>query len=232
MTIDRYTLTTLDGITERFGALPADARPRFNIAPMQHALIYSERGSTRGLANARWGLLPPWRGHGGKRDPHVMRTAVDGIARIPHLRNAFKTQRCLVLADGVLAWNRAGKKPPAWWLHPAAERPDARTQLVGLAAIAASHREDHQLSFAWIIGPAPTLSEPLPQDLALELPIAIAPADYARWLTGSPDDATAVLSASAPSWRVEPVSAHAKSIEHDDPACIEPLRNPLQGQLF
>src|SRR5437868_366489 len=66
--IERYTLTSLDEIAARFGAPPPDARPRFNIAPLQIAPV----ATAAGVIAARWGLLPPWRGHGGKRAPHIL----------------------------------------------------------------------------------------------------------------------------------------------------------------
>src|SRR5688572_7229251 len=108
--IARYTLTSLDGL-DQFGAVPDGSVPRFNIAPLQLALIRTARG----LAPARWGLLPPWRGHGGKRDPHVLHAPLEAIDQVPVLRNAFKTQRCLVVTDGFFVWRRAGKRPQPLW---------------------------------------------------------------------------------------------------------------------
>src|SRR5687767_13449264 len=101
--VERYTLTSLDGVADTFGAaVPADLRPRYNIAPLQSVPIRSAAG----LTVARWGMLPPWRGHGGKRGPHVLHAPVDEIEQVPLLRNAFKSQRCLVIADGFFVWRR------------------------------------------------------------------------------------------------------------------------------
>src|ERR1051325_689678 len=106
--VERYTLTSLDDVAERFGApVPPACTPRFNIAPLQSALVCTAAG----LGLARWGLLPPWRGHGGKRGPHVLHAPLDDIEQIPLLRNAFKSQRCLVIADGFFVWRRSAKKP-------------------------------------------------------------------------------------------------------------------------
>src|SRR5215510_5445451 len=109
--VERYTLTSLDEVAETFGvAWPTDLgpriSPRYNIAPLQSAPIQSASG----LTIARWGLLPPWRGHGGKRGPHVLHAPVDEIEQVPLLRNAFKSQRCLVIADGFFAWWRGGSR--------------------------------------------------------------------------------------------------------------------------
>ena len=162
--IERYTLTSLDEVAGTFGvAVPADlapqVAPRFNIAPLQRAPIRSDTG----LAVARWGLLPPWRGHGGKRGPHVLHAPVEEIEQVPLLRNAFKSQRCLVIADGFFVWRRTGKKPQPFWVHPTADpaRPGARSRAIAFAGLTATHRDDGQLSFAIIVGPASPLVAPM-----------------------------------------------------------------------
>src|SRR5690349_7234116 len=143
--IERYSLTSLD-------ELPEGCAPRFNIAPLQSALVRTANA----IVPARWGLLPPWRGHGGKRAPHVVHAPLDAIDHTPLLRNAFKSGRCLVLADGFFVWRRAGGKSQPLWVHPAGDpsRPDARTRTIAFAGLAATHRDDGQLSFAIAVGPA------------------------------------------------------------------------------
>src|ERR1700704_249205 len=138
--IERYTLTSLDEVADSFGVAAPDGPPRFNIPPLQIAPVRTADG----LAAARWGLLPPWRGHGGKRGPHILHAPIDALDGVPVLRNAFKSQRCLVIADGFFVWHRAARKSQPLWLHPAPDpaRPDARSRLVGLAGVAATHRDD------------------------------------------------------------------------------------------
>jgi hypothetical protein len=33
-------------------------------------------------------------------------------------------------------------------------------------------------------------------------------------------------------WRADAVTTRMASAQHDDPECIEPIRNPNQGELF
>lgn len=110
--VECYTLTALDEVAETLGVEPPAGPPRFNIPPLQIAPIRTAEG----LAAGRWGLLPPWRGHGGNRAPHIFEAPVDAL-HVPILRNAFKNQRCLVIADGFFLWQRTGKKlhPPEGW---------------------------------------------------------------------------------------------------------------------
>jgi putative SOS response-associated peptidase YedK len=227
--VERYTLTSLDEIPAMFGVATPDGPPRFNIAPLQIAPICTADG----LVAARWGLLPPWRGHGGKRGPHILHAPIDAIDATPVLRNAFKAQRCLILADGFFVWHRGGKKPQPLWLHPAADpaRPGTRSRTVGLAGVAATHRDDHQPSFAILVGPAVAPIAPH----AATMPLAIPAPDHQAWLTGTRDRAAALVTAALAGptgWRAEPVSTWVNSVDHDDARCVEPLGNPAQGELF
>ena len=222
--IERYTLTSLDEVADTFGVAAPDGPPRFNIAPLQRAPICT----TSGLISARWGLLPPWRGHGGKRDPHVLHAPVSSIEEVPLLRNAFKSQRCLVIADGFYLWRRTGKKPQPIWLHPIAAQRESRSRTVAFAGLAATHRDDGQPSFAIVVGPA----SPLVAPIAPVMPVVIPADSYAAWLTGPRDRARDLLGIAPEGWRADPVSSWVNAVEHDDPRCIEPIGNPAQGELF
>ncbi|HEU4729647.1 MAG TPA: SOS response-associated peptidase family protein [Kofleriaceae bacterium] len=247
--VERYTLSSLDEVSDRLGvSVPDGIRPRFNIAPLQTALIRTASA----LVAARWGLLPPWRGHGGKRGPHVVHAAVDDLERVPLLRNAFRSQRCLVLADGFYVWRRTGNKPQPVWVHPAADpgRPEARSRLIAFAGLAATHRDDDQPSFAIVVGPAsplvaslvaPPTSPSAPSrtsgagravTAAPTMPIVLAAGGYDTWLTGTREAARMQLDHQPEGWRADPVSTRVSSVEHDDEACIALLGNPAQGELF
>jgi putative SOS response-associated peptidase YedK len=225
--VERYTLTSLDEVADTFGvALPADLAPRFNIAPLQRVPLRSAAG----LTVARWGLLPPWRGHGGKRGPHVLHAPLDEIEQVPLLRNAFRSQRCLVIADGFFVWRRSGKKPQPYWVHPAADpaRPGARSRAIAFAGLAATHRDDGQLSFAIVVGPA----NPLVAPIAPAMPLVVPPAGYSAWLAGTREQARELLATPPEGWRADPVSTWVNSVEHDDAKCVETTSNPAQGELF
>jgi putative SOS response-associated peptidase YedK len=224
--VERYTLTSLDEVAETFGAGTPGGPPRFNIAPLQHAPICTAAG----LVTARWGLLPPWRGHGGKRGPHIFEAPIDALDQVPVLRNAFKRQRCLVIADGFFLWRRSAKKSQPVWLHPVADpaRPGARSRAIGFAGVAATHKDDGQPSFAIVTGPA----SPLVAPIAPTMPVVIPANGHAAWLGGPGDQARALLEIAPEGWRADPVSSWVNSENHDDARCVEPLGNPAQGELF
>jgi putative SOS response-associated peptidase YedK len=210
--VERYTLSSITGLDPV--AVP---RPRFNIARGQESPVAVLRDGARTIAAMRWGMLSPWRGHGGKRPPmiHVVpREAIDGT---PLLRNAFRAQRCLVLADGFFAWRRAGRRPQPYWIHLAPPGPAA---FAGLWTV---HRADDRPSVAIVGAPAGAAVAPI----AAEAPVVAGDA----WL-GTPDEARAVLADPAGGWRIDAVSTWVNDEAHDDPRCIAPLGNPAQGELF
>jgi putative SOS response-associated peptidase YedK len=94
------------------GPLAAEAfRPRYNIAPTQLvAAVRRKRDkSKRELALFHWRLIPSW-----AKDKKIAYSTInargDSVADKPAFRSAFKSRRCLVLADGYYEWITEGKK--------------------------------------------------------------------------------------------------------------------------
>lgn len=202
----RFTLTAIDGLT----LPPPVARPRYNIAHGDDVAVIDGDRQPRAM---RWGLLAPWRGHGGKRGPMTYEVARDTIDDTPLTRNAYRKRRCLVLADGFYAWRARRVKRQAYWLHPLPPR------AVYLAGLWATHRDDDRPSVALVIVPA----APLVLPIAPTMPFVVD----ASWLD-APETAAVALD----DWRADAVSTWVDSIAHDDARCIAPLGNPAQGELF
>jgi putative SOS response-associated peptidase YedK len=216
-----YTLTQVEEVPAATGAKRVCAlTARYNIVPGQSAPVVVTRDSERACELMRWGLLPRWRGHGGKRGPLVCSAPLEAVSGTPLLRDAFKKQRCLVVADGCFAWREL--KQPIWF-HPEPTRP------VAFAGVWNESDDDGQPSFAILLGP------PLVTRVKDPMPIVLSPPGYDRWLDPSvkPEDATELLVGRALSgWRADAVSTRMASSTHDDPACIAPVGNPNQGELF
>jgi len=176
-----YTLTIIDDALLATGAVRAcDLAPRFNIAPGQLAPVAVVRDHERVIEQHRWGLLPRWHGHGGKRGPLVNAAPLEAIAGTPLLRDSFKNQRCLVLADGCYAWREL--KQPIWF-HPEPRH------VVAFAGVWNINDDDGQPSFALVLGP------PLVTRVKEAMPIVLAPEAFDAWLdpkVGS-DEATELL---------------------------------------
>lgn len=198
---ERYSLSSVDGL---------ELAPRYNIARNQDAPI----SDGTGIRIARWGLLAPWRGHGGKRGPNIHEAPIDAIATTPILRDALRKRRCLVLADGFFAWRKLARGAQPYWLHSVPVR------RIAFAGLCATHRDDHRPSFAIVVAPAAGAAAPF----GGTMPLVVGD----DWLA-SPEALTAPA---LDGWRADAVSTHVNAEDHDDPQCIVPLGNPAQGELF
>jgi len=86
--------------------------PSYNIAPTQNVVIVKTDG-TRILTQCKWGFIPSW-----AKDPgsghSVINARAETIAGKPAFRDAFKKQRCLVVADGFYEWKKGKTKTPVY----------------------------------------------------------------------------------------------------------------------
>ena len=85
-------------------------RPRFNIAPTQEVLtVVKPAGEGNEPRMMKWGLIPFW-----AKDPSIgsrmINARAETVVEKPSFRNAFKSRRCLVVADGFYEWRTEGKQ--------------------------------------------------------------------------------------------------------------------------
>jgi len=86
-----------------------ETAPRYNIAATQS--VWVVRHGADGKREARqhhWGLIPFW-----AKDPKIgykmINARSETVLEKPSFRNAFKSRRCLIPADGFYEWKRSGK---------------------------------------------------------------------------------------------------------------------------
>lgn len=106
----RYTLSTpIDALAQRFHAtLPRERpAPTYNAAPSQ-ALLTICNTTPHAITVSAWGFVPEWAD--GRADiKSLINARAETVATKPTFRQAFKTKRCLVIADGFYEWKRVGK---------------------------------------------------------------------------------------------------------------------------
>src|SRR5215471_6540609 len=107
----RYTLSTpLEALAERFHVELAreSLTPTYNAAPSQ-ALPAIFNSNPHEITLSAWGFIPEWAD--GRPDVKpIINARAETVATKPTFRQAFRTKRCLVLADGFYEWQRAGKR--------------------------------------------------------------------------------------------------------------------------
>jgi len=96
----------------RLGNMP-ELSPRYNVAPTQDVPVVRQNAvGQRELSFMHWGLIPSW-----AKDASIgnrtINARADTVAAKPAYRRAFKSRRCLVVADGFYEWHKTGgKKQP------------------------------------------------------------------------------------------------------------------------
>jgi putative SOS response-associated peptidase YedK len=110
----RYSLATpaQSDMRGRFGLGESlEVRQRYNIAPGDDVVTVttSKEGEPRGEL-LRWGLVPFW-----AKDPKVgykmINARAETVADKPAFRDALKTRRCLIVADGFYEWRANPARP-------------------------------------------------------------------------------------------------------------------------
>lgn len=110
----RYRLTAKERyIAEHFDLGESDVHwsPRYNIAPTQQvAVVRRETGiARRGFSLMRWGLIPHW-----AKDSSIAGGTVNAMsetaAQKPAFRDALRSRRCLLPADGFYEWKKLGPR--------------------------------------------------------------------------------------------------------------------------
>jgi len=110
----RYSLATPAGndLRARFALGESlEIRRRFNVAPGDDvvAVTTSKEGEPRGEL-LRWGLVPFW-----AKEPKVgykmINARAETVAEKPAFRDALKTRRCLIVADGFYEWQPRADRP-------------------------------------------------------------------------------------------------------------------------
>jgi len=206
-------------MAKEFGVqeITEDLQPSFNIAPTQNVAVVLTDKTTK-LVAMRWGLIPSW-----ATDPTIGNRLINArsetLMKRSAFKEAFKSRRCLVLADGFYEWQRQGKEKTPFFIHLKSERTFG---FAGLYEI-------------W----SPPLSEPIvtctiittePNDLVSALhdrmPVVLPGAAHSLWLDPEAKDPIRLLDLLQPypadDMAAYQVSSLVNSVKNDSPECIEP----------
>lgn len=89
---------------------------RYNVAPKQKVLGIRESAAGREATFFRWGIVPSW-----AKDPAVGNKLINArsetVTEKPSFREAFKSRRILVPAEGFYEWARRGDRKRPFYFH-------------------------------------------------------------------------------------------------------------------
>jgi putative SOS response-associated peptidase YedK len=124
----RFTLRSSgEAVAEAFGLPEApDLSPRFNIAPGQAVAVVRRQPQAEGrqLAFLRWGLIPAWADDPAIGD-RLANAWSETAATKPSFRSAFRSRRCLVVADGFYEWQKTNGRKQPYFVGLHSDRPSA-----------------------------------------------------------------------------------------------------------
>ena len=102
-----FLVSDLSRVTEEFSVdeVRCDYEPLYDAFPGREVYAIIREGVTR-LVSFRWGLAPAW-----AKDPVVgkrmFNARAETLTEKPSFRGIFKTQRCLIVADGFCEWDKS-----------------------------------------------------------------------------------------------------------------------------
>jgi|SRR5579859_2201819 len=230
----RYRLSRRKQILEERFDVPPDAddwSPRYNIAPTQPVPVIRKKPNqaVRQLSRLRWGLIPSW-----ATDPAIGYKTINArsetVTTTASFRDPFRSQRCLIPADGFYEWQKNGKiKQPYCF------------EVAGGELFAFAGLWDQWTDPQGKVVETCTILTTTPNSLLAgfhdRMPVILRPGDYDRWLSPKPGDTDTVMRMLVPyteSMRSYPVSMRLNQVQNDDEDCAKPieLEAPPQGRLF
>ncbi|MEO8062989.1 MAG: SOS response-associated peptidase [Pseudomonadota bacterium] len=219
----RYILAQQARAETTFGVqrLRWTALSSYNVAPAREVPVIRLAEGEREGVMMRWGLIPPFlKGESPKYA--TINARVETMEASPAYRDPWKKgQRCVVPADGFYEWHQPLGRPKQPWFIGLANK-----EVMPFAGLwDRSKRADGVVieSFAIITLPANEFMAKIDNE-EKRMPAILRPEDVETWLTGTPEQARAVLSPfSGEQLRAFQVSTRVNSSKNDDPTLIDEL---------
>ena len=172
----RYTIFTPgEALAERFQTelFPGPLAPNYNAAPSQ-ALPVILSTNSQAIMVAAWGFVPEWADKRADVKP-VINARADTVATKPFFRHAFRSKRCLVLADGFYEWKRAGKHKVPYRIAFKTDEPFA---FAGIWSTVHTAAGEPRTTFAILTTEANALMAPIHN----RMPVILSTGHEADWL--------------------------------------------------
>ena len=213
----RFTLLETDQIGETFdlaGPIP-ELTPRYNVAPSQTIAVVAWKRNTaaRGLALLRWGLVPSWASDP-STGPRPINARADSLDK-PTFRDAFRSKRCLIPADGFYEWATVGSTKRATHFRM---KDRSVFAFAGLWEFWTNATE--KLATCCLIT---TESNALVASIHNRMPVILPKSAYASWLSAdTPHGELGAVLKPYPAEEMEavPVGPQVNSPKYDVPECV------------
>jgi len=230
----RYRLSRRKQVIEEyFDTVSGDEEwaPRYNIAPTQPVPVIRQnpKEPVRELSPVRWGLIPSW-AKDSSAAARMINARSETAATKPAFRDALKSRRCLVPADGFYEWQRSGKTKQPYCF----EVNDG--ELFAFAGIWDRWKDasGNAVETCSILTTTPNAVTAPIHD---RMPVILDPDGYDLWLDPGTKDVSAASELLKPYdarlMRCHPISARINHTVNDDEECSAPVELArIQDRLF
>jgi len=194
--------------------------PRCNAAPSQDLLVIRRNHETRvvSLDPLRWGLIPYW-----CKDPKGGRKPINAkcetVSNLPTFRDAYRRRRCIVPVDGFFEWKaikgQKAKQPYAIAMKNGSP--------FGLGGLWESWKDPTTGEWVRTFAIITTDANELVADIHDRMPLILAQADYARWLSDEADPRELMKPFPAEPMRMWPISTRVNKPENDEASILDPI---------
>ena len=220
-------------IEEHFDALSGeeDWSPRYNVAPTQPIPVIRQhpKEPVRELSLMRWGLIPSW-----AKDSSAAALMINARSETASTKSAFrdalKSRRCLIPADGFYEWKRNGKTRQPYCFEV------DEGKLFAFAGIWDRWKDP---SGQWVKSCSILTTTPNAAISPVHdrMPVILDPDSHDLWLDPGMRNAAATSELLKPYdgrlMRCFPVSARVNCVANDDEECCAPVElAEVQTRLF
>jgi putative SOS response-associated peptidase YedK len=228
----RFRLSRRKQLIEEYFDAPTgdDWSPRYNIAPTQPVAVVRQhpKEPRRDLSLIRWGLIPSW-----AKDPSGAAKMINARSEtahtLPAFRDAFRSRRCLIPADGFYEWQRQGsaKQPFCFEVGDG--------ELFAFAGLWERWRDP---SGQWINSCSILTTTPnaVTSPVHDRMPVILPRDAYDLWLDPGMTNVNAIFDLLRPysePMRCFPVSTRVNQVQNDDAECARPVPvAEVQNSLF
>jgi putative SOS response-associated peptidase YedK len=226
----RYRLSRRKQLVEEYFDTVSDEpdwTPRYNIAPTQPVPVIRQhpKEPVRQLSLMKWGLIPSW-SKDSSGAARMINARSETASTKPAFRDALKSRRCLIPADGFYEWKRDGKTKQPFCFEV------NQGQLFAFAGLWDRWKDP---SGNWINTCSILTTTPNAVTSAVHdrMPVILDPDSYDLWLDPGMTKVEAVSDLLRPCdasrMRSYPVSTRVNHVANDDAECSRPVE-PVETQ--
>jgi putative SOS response-associated peptidase YedK len=229
----RYRLSRRKQLVDEYfdcGSEEPDWTPRYNIAPTQPVPVIRQhrKEPVRELSLMCWGLIPARSKDASAAS--MINARAETAATKPAIRDALKSRRCLIPADGFYEWSRVGKAKQPYCFEV------NEGELFAFAGLWDRWKDP---SGQWVKSCSILATTPNAVTSAVHdrMPVILDRDAYDLWLDPGMQNMTAASDLLKPCdarlMRCYPVSTRVNRVANDDEGCSEPVElAEIQDRLF